>query len=143
MANDRSGQRRGRFLVFLLMLLLTLALSLAQTAEAFAATEAPDTQCHGVLLYDQKTGEVLYEKNADEAMTLLECYPNRGARMLEKVLKSAMHNAEDLRAQNVDQLVVAEVRIDEGPMQRRWRAGSRGVSYVIKLRSSHISVVLR
>ena len=32
-------------------------------------------------------------------MTLLECYPNRGARMLEKVLKSAMSNAEDLRAQ--------------------------------------------
>ncbi|MBQ2556828.1 MAG: 50S ribosomal protein L22 [Thermoguttaceae bacterium] len=87
--------------------------------------------------------DLIRGKYADEAMTLLECYPNRGARMLEKVLKSAMHNAEDLRAQNVDQLVVAEVRIDEGPMQRRWRAGSRGVSYVIKLRSSHISVVLR
>ena len=87
--------------------------------------------------------DLIRGKYADEAMTLLECYPHRGARMLEQVLKSAMHNAEDLRAQNVDQLVVAEVRIDEGPMQRRWRAGSRGVSYVIKLRSSHISVVLR
>lgn len=69
MANDRSGQRRGRFLVFLLVLLLTLACMPAQAAEVFAASEAPDTQCHGVLLYDQKTGEVLYEKNADEAMT--------------------------------------------------------------------------
>ncbi len=81
-------------------------------------------------------------KYADEAMTLLQCYPNRGARMLEKVLKSAMHNAEDLRAPSIEDLRVVEVRIDEGPMQRRWRAGSRGVSTVIKKRSSHIGVVL-
>ena len=35
-----------------------------------------------------------------------------------------------------------EVRVDGGPMQRRWRAGSRGVSTVIKIRSSHITVGL-
>jgi large subunit ribosomal protein L22 len=87
--------------------------------------------------------DLIRGKYADEAMTLLECYPNRGARMLEKVLKSAMHNAEDLRSQNLDELKVAEVRIDGGPMQRRWRAGSRGVSVIIRRRTSHISVVLK
>ncbi len=87
--------------------------------------------------------DLIRGKFADEAMTLLECYPNRGARMLEKVLKSAMSNAEDLRAQNLDNLKVADVRIDGGPMQRRWRAGSRGVSVIIRRRSSHISVVLK
>ncbi|MCF0235050.1 MAG: 50S ribosomal protein L22 [Thermoguttaceae bacterium] len=81
-------------------------------------------------------------KYADEAMTLLQCYPNRGARLLEKVLKSAMHNAEDRRAASLEDLQVVDVRIDEGPMQRRWRAGSRGASVVFKRRSSHISVVL-
>ncbi len=86
--------------------------------------------------------DLIRGKYADEAMTLLECYPNRGARMLEKVLKSAMHNAEDLRAQSLDNLKVVEVRVDGGPMQRRWRAGSRGVSVIIRRRSSHISVVL-
>jgi large subunit ribosomal protein L22 len=87
--------------------------------------------------------DLIRGKYADEAMTLLECYPNRGARMLEKVLKSAMHNAEDLRAQDLDELRVADVRVDGGPMQRRWRAGSRGVSVIIRLRTSHISVVLQ
>ena len=87
--------------------------------------------------------DLIRGKFADEAMTLLECYPNRGARLLEKVLKSAMHNAEDLRAQNLNDLKVADVRIDGGPMQRRWRAGSRGVSVIIRRRSSHISVVLK
>ena len=82
-------------------------------------------------------------KYADEAMTLLECYPNRGARMLEKVLKSAMHNAEDLRAPELENLRVAEVRIDGGPMQRRFRPGSRGASRIFVHRSSHISVVLQ
>ena len=46
--------------------------------------------------------DLIRGKYADEAMTLLQCYPNRGARMLEKVLKSAMHNAEDLRANGYD-----------------------------------------
>ena len=86
--------------------------------------------------------DLIRGKYADEAMTLLECYPNRGARMLEKVLKSAMHNAEDLGSSDVDNLYVSEVRVDGGPMQRRWRAGSRGVSTVIMIRSSHITVGL-
>ncbi len=87
--------------------------------------------------------DLIRGKYADEAMTLLECYPNRGARMLEKVLKSAMHNAEDLRAPELENLRVAEVRIDGGPMQRRFRPGSRGASRIFVHRSSHISVVLQ
>ena len=87
--------------------------------------------------------DLIRGKYAGEEMTLLECYPNRGARMLEKVLKSAIHNAEDLRAQDLDGLRVADVRVDGGPMQRRWRAGSRGVSVIIRRRTSHISVVLK
>jgi len=49
--------------------MLVLLLTGMQTAVSFAASEPPETQCDGVLLYDQKTGEVLYEKNADEPMT--------------------------------------------------------------------------
>ncbi|MBQ9873782.1 MAG: 50S ribosomal protein L22 [Thermoguttaceae bacterium] len=86
--------------------------------------------------------DLIRGKYADEALVLLECYPNRGARMLEKVVKSAASAAEDRDNVPMERLVVAEVRVDGGPMQRRWRAGSRGVSTVIKLRSSHINVVL-
>lgn len=81
-------------------------------------------------------------KQAYEALELLACYPNRSARMLEKTIKSAIANAEDLDADNLDDLYIVEVRVDGGPMQRRWKPGSRGVSYVFKRRSSHISVVL-
>ncbi|MDO5308231.1 MAG: 50S ribosomal protein L22 [Planctomycetia bacterium] len=80
-------------------------------------------------------------KYADEAMTLLSCYPNRGARMLEHTLKSAMANAADRNSANQD-LRIVDVRVDGGPMRRRWKAGSRGASRIIKIRSSHISVVL-
>ena len=86
--------------------------------------------------------DLIRGKYADEAMTLLRCYPNRGARMLEKTLKSAISNAEDRDNISEENLIVSEVRIDGGPMQRRWRAGSRGVSVGIKIRSSHINVVL-
>ena len=86
--------------------------------------------------------DLIRGKFADEAMTLLSCYPNRGARMLEKTLKSAMYNAEDRKSPNYGNLRVTEVRVDGGPMRRRWKAGSRGASRVMKIRSSHISVVL-
>lgn len=81
-------------------------------------------------------------KSADEAMGILQCYPNRGARMLEKVLKSAMHNAEDRRDPDPQSLSIVDVRIDSGPMFKRWKSKSRGQSTIIKKRMSHITVVL-
>ncbi len=80
--------------------------------------------------------------NVDEALNMLQCYPNRGARILEKVLKSALSNAENLEAEAPEDLCVAKVLVDEGPMQRRWKAGSRGVSSVIQRKMSHVTIVL-
>lgn len=79
---------------------------------------------------------------ADEALELLKCYPNRGARLIEKVLKSAMHNAEDLRDPDPENLRIVEVRVDSGPLFKRWRPKSRGMSTIVKKRLSHITVVL-
>jgi large subunit ribosomal protein L22 len=79
---------------------------------------------------------------ADDAMNILRAYPNRGARLVEKVLKSAMANAEDRNESDPDNLVVVEVQIDGGPMFKRFRAKARGMSSVIKKRTSHITVTL-
>jgi len=79
-------------------------------------------------------------KFADDALELLACYPNRGARLVEAVLKSAISNAEDLRAQNIADLEVLNVRIDGGPMARRFRPKARGSSSVYHKRTSHITV---
>ena len=81
-------------------------------------------------------------KLADEALNLLKYQPQRGARMLEKVLKSAMANAEDLRAPNLHHLKVIDARVDQGPVMKRMRPHARGMASVIKKRMSHIRVEL-
>jgi large subunit ribosomal protein L22 len=79
---------------------------------------------------------------ADDALNILKFQPQRGARMMEKVLKSALANAEDRRAPNLKTLMVVEARVDEGPMFRRLRPRARGMAGVVKKRFSHIRVAL-
>ena len=81
-------------------------------------------------------------KHADEALNILRYQPQRGARMLEKVLKSALGNAEDRRAVNVHKLVVVDARIDPGPMFKRVRPRARGMAFMIKKRMCHIRVAV-
>jgi large subunit ribosomal protein L22 len=80
---------------------------------------------------------------ADDALDLLRYQPHRGARLLEKVIRSAMANAEDRRATNLNRLVVVEIRVDQGPMFRRLRPRARGMATVIKKKMSHIRVALQ
>lgn len=86
--------------------------------------------------------DMIRGKFADEALDILKLQPQRGARMLEKVLRSALANAEDRRAPSLDSLSVVDVRVDAGPMFRRMRPKARGMSAVIKKRTSHIRVAL-
>lgn len=84
---------------------------------------------------------------ADEALDLLKYQPQRGARMLEKVLKSAVGNAQDPdqndgKSHRIETLVVTDVRVDSGPMFKRIRPRARGMAFMIKKRSSHIRVGL-
>jgi large subunit ribosomal protein L22 len=81
-------------------------------------------------------------RRADEAMEALRFFPNKSARLLEQVLKSALGNAEDLGARDIDDLVVAESRVDQGPMMKRIQPRARGSAYPIKRRSAHIHIVL-
>jgi large subunit ribosomal protein L22 len=78
----------------------------------------------------------------DEALELLRFLPNKSARLLEQVLKSALGNAEDKGAMNLDDLVVRESCIDGGPIMKRIMPRARGTAYPIKRRMSHIRVVL-
>jgi large subunit ribosomal protein L22 len=79
---------------------------------------------------------------ADEAVELLRFYPNRGARLLEQVLKSAMGNAEDRGARDKDELMVVESRVDGGPIMKRFQPRARGSAFPIKRRYAHIVVTL-
>ncbi|VTS02168.1 50S ribosomal protein L22 [Tuwongella immobilis] len=78
-------------------------------------------------------------KNAAEALELLSFYHNKGARLLKKVLESAIGNANQ-QDQDVDLLVVTESRVDGAPMLKRIMPRARGTAYVIRRRMSHIIV---
>lgn len=81
-------------------------------------------------------------KHADDALDILKYMPHRGARMLEKVLKSALGNAEDQRSTNISNLVVVDARVDGGPIVKRIQPHARGMAFMIKKRMSHIRVSL-
>ena len=86
--------------------------------------------------------DLIRGKHADDALDLLRYQPDRGARLLEKVIRSALGNAEDQRARNLQDLRVVDVRIDGGPMFKRIRPRARGMAHVIKKRTAHIHVEL-
>jgi large subunit ribosomal protein L22 len=83
-------------------------------------------------------------KFADEALDLLRYQPQRGARMLEKVIRSAMGNAQENAEKPVsmEDLVVVDCRVDGGPMFKRVRPRARGMAFMVLRRMSHIQVTL-
>jgi large subunit ribosomal protein L22 len=86
--------------------------------------------------------DLIRGKHADEALNLLKYQPQRGARLLEKVLKSALGNAEDRRAPSIDDLVIVDARVDGGPMFKRVRPRARGMAFMILRRMAHIKITL-
>src|SRR5688572_2978368 len=81
-------------------------------------------------------------KAADEALEMLRFFPNKSARLLEQVLKSALGNAEDRGARDVDDLFVTESRVDGGPIMKRIMPRARGTAYPIKRRYAHIHITV-
>ncbi|MEM9940216.1 MAG: 50S ribosomal protein L22 [Planctomycetota bacterium] len=86
-------------------------------------------------------------KFVDEALDILKFQPQRGARMLERVIKTALANAQDPdqnpgRIVEEHNLFISKVSIDKGPMFKRLRPRARGMAFVIKKRMSHIKVAL-
>jgi large subunit ribosomal protein L22 len=91
--------------------------------------------------------DMIRGKFADDALDILKYQPERGARLLEKVLHSAIGNAQDPeqnpgKSVRVEQLLVVDARVDGGPMFKRIRPMSRGQAYMILKRTSHITVIL-
>jgi len=82
-------------------------------------------------------------KNVDEALAILEFTPKKGARELQKVLNSAIANAENNFGLDRDSLYVAEAYANDGPTMKRWRPRAQGRAYPILKRSSHIGVVVK
>ena len=84
--------------------------------------------------------DMIRGRQASAGLEALRYVPNRGARMLEKVLKSAIANAEDRGARGVDMMVIRECRVDDGPMMKRLMPRSRGMACMIQKKFCHIHV---
>ena len=81
-------------------------------------------------------------KSVPEAVSILQFTNKRAAGIVGDVIKSAAANAEHNDDADVDELIVRDVRVDEGPTIKRYRARAMGRATMIRKRTSHISVVL-
>ena len=81
-------------------------------------------------------------KNVNEALGLLTYNPRYGATIIEKLLKSAVANAQNNNGMNPEDLYIAECYANKGPTMKRIRARAQGRAYRIEKRTSNITIVL-
>jgi large subunit ribosomal protein L22 len=81
-------------------------------------------------------------KKVDEAIRLLSFSPKRGARVLRKLINSAVANAEANKDIDVDTLYIKRIYADQGPILKRFRPRAMGRASRIKKRTSHLTVIL-
>ena len=87
--------------------------------------------------------DLIRGKNAGEALTILNYTKKRVTQAVEKVLRSAIANAEDKAEHlDVDQLVVSEAYVNDGPRSKRIRPAPMGRAYRFQRRTSHVTVVV-
>ena len=81
-------------------------------------------------------------KAVNEAFAILKHTPKVGSEVIEKVLHSAVANAEHNYDMNVDNLIVSSAFVDQGPTLKRVHPRSRGQAFKILKRSSHVTVAV-
>jgi large subunit ribosomal protein L22 len=86
--------------------------------------------------------DLIRGKNVADALAILKFTPKRGAVLLNKVLRSAIANAENNFDMDADNLVVSKCFVDEGPTLKRIHPRSRGQAFSIFKRTSHITVIV-
>jgi large subunit ribosomal protein L22 len=85
--------------------------------------------------------DLIRGKNVSEALTILRFTKKRASKNVEKVLKSAIANAEQkAEGTDVDNLVISQAYVNDGPRMKRMRPAPMGRAYRIQRRMSHISI---
>ena len=81
-------------------------------------------------------------KSVGEALATLQFAEKAAARLIEKVLRSAIANAEHNHQLAADTLFVSKAFVDEGPTLKRFRPRALGRAYRVRKRTSHITVIV-
>ncbi len=86
--------------------------------------------------------DLIRGKSAGDALLFLHFMPYRGARFVEKLLKSAMANAEQKKAVNPESMGIVKAVVDQGPTMKRIEPRAMGRANVIRKRTCHITLIL-
>ena len=87
--------------------------------------------------------DLIRNKPVDVAMATLKATPKAASELLEKLLKSAIANAENNHNMDKDNLYVAECFVCPGPTMKRIMPRAQGRAFQILKRSSHVTIVLK
>ena len=90
----------------------------------------------------QKLISAVKGKPVETGLDLLKFMPQKAAQIVEKVVRSAAANAEQIPDIDVDALVIRNITADQGPTLKRFRARARGRGTRILKRTAHITVTL-
>lgn len=87
--------------------------------------------------------DMIRGENINRALNIVKFTQKRAARVVEKVLRSALANAQNNHGiKNIDGLFVKEAYVDQGPTWKRVQPRAMGRAYRIRKRTSHITIVL-
>ena len=87
--------------------------------------------------------DLIRGKKVDEALAIVKFTPKSSSEVLEKLLNSAIANAENNHGMNRGNLVVSEIYANQGPTMKRIRPAAKGSASRIRKRTSHITIKLR
>lgn len=91
----------------------------------------------GRLVADQIRGLAV-----DKALNILKYSPKKGARIIQKVVESAIANAEHNDGADIDELRITRIFVDQGPVFKRFRPRAKGRASKILKPTCHISVTV-
>ncbi|MBR3153269.1 MAG: 50S ribosomal protein L22 [Clostridia bacterium] len=87
--------------------------------------------------------DLIRGKKVQEALNIVKFAPKASSEIIEKLLKSAIANAENNHYLKSEDLYVAEIYANQGPTLKRIRPAAKGSAVRIRKRTSHITIVLR
>jgi large subunit ribosomal protein L22 len=87
--------------------------------------------------------DLIRGKGAEEALAIVKFTPKASSAIIEKLLKSAIANAENNHGMKSNKLYVDQIYANQGPTLRRIRPAAKGSAVRIRKRTSHITIVLK
>ena len=87
--------------------------------------------------------DLIRGKQVDEALAIIKFTPKASSEVLEKLLKSAIANAENNHGMNRGNLIVSEIYANQGPTLKRIRPAAKGSAVRIRKRTCHITIVVK